>query len=702
MDESLPADHVVRFQGFELNLRTGELRKSGTRIRLQEQPFKVLAALLERPGQLVTREELRKRIWPEENFGDFDHAINLAVGKLRGTLGDSADVPHLIETLTRRGYRFIAPIEKAASDRSQQPVAIAKETIRGKRSRWWAVSGGFLVVLAGILIWRSYGKVPEELASRVEIVPLAAGPGNEYTPVFSPDGKQVAFAVNGKNDSGIYTTLVGGEKPLRLSSDPSSCCPTWSPDGKEVAFARFSGGEVAIYVVSALGGTERRLYTGPASEFPQTMDWSPDGRFIAISRSDPDRTHCRIELLSRADQSLKQLTSPSSQELDYAPAFSPDGMKVAFVRGSVTGMISDVFTVPLEGGEVKRVTFDNRGIFCQLAWTADSAEIVFSSDRAGGQTLWRVPASGGSPRLVAGVGTPTGSPTISRRGRQLAYQHDVVRYSIQRVDLRDKEHPQGPALPVIEEKRRCGRPDFSPDGSKIAFESDRLGYSDIWVCGNDGSNCQQVTSLHGVAGAARWSPNGRFLAFEYRPKEHSEVYLVEVPDGVPRLLTTLRGADNGGPNWSRDGNWIYFYSDQGGGPLQLWKVSVAGGTPVQITKNGGVFAAESEDGRILYYSKFGVPGIWKMPIEGGEEVRVLDEAIAWDNWRLSRGGIYFVESTGQNSRIQYFDVATGKKTPVYTLDKDSDGFALSPDGKSALYAQTDFVESSVILMKNFQ
>jgi DNA-binding winged helix-turn-helix (wHTH) protein/tetratricopeptide (TPR) repeat protein len=110
MDDLGQADRLVRFQGFELNLRTGELRKDGTRIRLQDQPFKVLTALLQRPGQLVTREELRKQIWPEESFGDFDHAINLAVTKLRGSLGDSADVPHLIETLPRRGYRFIAPV----------------------------------------------------------------------------------------------------------------------------------------------------------------------------------------------------------------------------------------------------------------------------------------------------------------------------------------------------------------------------------------------------------------------------------------------------------------------------------------------------------------------------------------------------------------------------------------------------------------
>jgi len=110
MDDLKEASHVVRFQGFELNLQTGELRKGWNRIRLQDQPFKVLAALLQRPGQLVTREELRKLIWPGESFGDFDHAINLAVAKLRGSLGDSADVPHLIETLPRRGYRFIAEV----------------------------------------------------------------------------------------------------------------------------------------------------------------------------------------------------------------------------------------------------------------------------------------------------------------------------------------------------------------------------------------------------------------------------------------------------------------------------------------------------------------------------------------------------------------------------------------------------------------
>src|SRR4026209_1587809 len=107
---SASMDPVVRFGAFELDLRTGELRKAGIRVNLPEQPFQVLKALLDRPGDLVTREELRQRLWPAETFVDFEHGLNAAVRRLRDALGDSADVPRFIETLPRRGYRLIAPV----------------------------------------------------------------------------------------------------------------------------------------------------------------------------------------------------------------------------------------------------------------------------------------------------------------------------------------------------------------------------------------------------------------------------------------------------------------------------------------------------------------------------------------------------------------------------------------------------------------
>src|SRR5215470_8624906 len=155
MGNSAGTESVVCFHDFRVNLETGEVWKAGIRLKLQDQPFKVLAALLQRPGQIVTREELRQLIWPEESFGDFDHAINLAVNKLRSTLGDSADVPHLIETLPRRGYRFIAPVESESIPRGSTPAVAKRPLSRFTASRAWiGVGTAALVLLSTISIWR--------------------------------------------------------------------------------------------------------------------------------------------------------------------------------------------------------------------------------------------------------------------------------------------------------------------------------------------------------------------------------------------------------------------------------------------------------------------------------------------------------------------------------------------------------------------
>ena len=125
---SAPLDSLVRFGAFELNLRTGELRKGGVRISLPDQPFQVLKTLLDRPGELVTREELRQRLWSAETFVDFEHGLNAAVRRLRDALGDSADVPRFVETLPRRGYRFIAPVIRQPAAEETPPSRPAAES----------------------------------------------------------------------------------------------------------------------------------------------------------------------------------------------------------------------------------------------------------------------------------------------------------------------------------------------------------------------------------------------------------------------------------------------------------------------------------------------------------------------------------------------------------------------------------------------
>ena len=164
------------------------------------------------------------------------------------------------------------------------------------------------------------------------------------------------------------------------------------------------------------------------------------------------------------------------------------------------------------------------------------------------------------------------NPAASRKGNQLAFQQLAYQNDIWRVDLAGKTLRQGAPRMIISAKGSNFRPQYSPDGKKIAFESSRSGYSEIWVCNSDASDCNAVTNLKGVAGAPRWSPDGKTLAFEYRPQAYSEIYVAELAGGAPRRVATFSHADNGGLVWSRDGKWIYFYSDPEGGRFQICRL----------------------------------------------------------------------------------------------------------------------------------
>ena len=705
--------HSYRFSVFEVDPRAGELRRNGVRLRIQDQPLQILLRLLEQPNQIVTREELQAKLWPADTFVDFENGLNMAVKRLREALADDAERPLFIETVPRRGYRFIAPLETTDTPKVPSHSNVSK----GHRStalRLRAVRIGFGAMLPLLFltlgIWRPWRKPMTVSLPPLEVVPLVGLDGAETRPAFSPDGNQIVFALRNEKSSGIYSTLVTGGRALRLTSDSSDSYPRWSPDGQRVAFSRRFKDRVAIYVLPALGGVERKLYDGPATAFSHAFDWSPSGRFLAISQGDQDKTHARLALVSLADSETRPLTAPSEQDLDIEPAFSPDGSTVAFVRSNVGGMVSELFVVPAGGGEVKRLTFDHRNICGSLAWTPDGKEILFSSSRSGSPGIWRVSVSGGDPQLASGGSVNAISPAVSLKGNQLAYDQTLFQSDIWRLDLKGRKFRQGTPVPVIGATGLNIRPQYSPDGKKIAFQSSRSGYSEIWVCDSDGSNCGSLTSLQGVAGAPRWSPDGHYLAFESHPKAYTEIYVVEVGGDSPRLLTTFPGVDNGGPNWSRDGSWIYFYSNREHGLFQLWKVQLAGGPPIQVTKKGGTFGIESADRRFLYFAKFETPGIWRMPLHGGEETHILDQPggdVEWCNWALVKNGIYFLDwgskSNGRKASIQFFDFTSRQKIPIFTLDRGPrDGLAISPDEKSILFSQTKLSESHIVLVKNFR
>ena len=278
-----------------------------------------------------------------------------------------------------------------------------------------------------------------------------------------------------------------------------------------------------------------------------------------------------------------------------------------------------------------------------FAWTPDSREIIFSSDRGGLSSIWRISADGGTPRRVEGVGTRATRPGNRSNGDRLAYTSEVLKVNLWKLRLADPRHAAGPPQLTLPSAGFIGIASFSPDGQKLAFESSQSGYSEIWTVASDGSNPAQLTFLKGLSGLPRWSNDGRSLVFDYRPDQHSEIYRIDLSGGPPRLISTIPGADNVVPSWSRDGKWIYFSSNRGNEPNQVWKIPDAGGTPIQLTRNGGTSPNEAADGFVYYSKSFRSDEIWKVP-PGGEEETLVMKAAGLDSlsWALGPTEIYFI------------------------------------------------------------
>lgn len=699
---------MYRFGAFQVEPRTHELRRSGIRIKIQEQSFVVLLRLLEHPGELVTREQLRTALWPADTFVDFDTGLNTVIKRLREILRDSAEGSHFIETVPKLGYRFIAPVQ-VLGDPQRAGISPEKSArIPGWR-KWAAIAAVLLVASAMTVYYLS--RLERQSATTVEVVPLTGRFEMEDSPAFSPDGNQVTFKSSNAvpdGSEGLYTSMIGGEKPLRLTSNPRDCCPAWSPDARSIAFARGHAGGRTIYVVPALGGTPKELYS-EESVFKEHIgmlplfSWSPDGRYLAVSALSTPEKRPTITLVSLRDSSRQPLTSPPPESSDWSPAFSPDGRSIAFLRASGPGLVDDLYVVPAAGGKPKRLTLDNRPIQGPFAWTQDSREIIFSSARGGLSSLWRIPADGGTPRRVEGVGTRATSPAVARIGDRLAYSSEALKVDLWKIRLTDARHAVGPAQLILPSAGFIGLASFSPDGQRLAFESSQTGYNEIWTAGSDGSNPAQLTFLKGVAGTPRWSNDGRSVAFDYRPDQHSEIYRIDLSGGPPRFIPTIRSADNVVPSWSRDGKWIYFSSNRGNEPNQVWKIPDAGGTPIQLTKKGGTSPNESADGFVYYSKSFRGDEIWKVPAGGGEETLVLKAAgVDAYSWALGPAGIYFItESNGGKGVLFFYEFDTRKVLSLMSLEKRAVEPAISPDGKTVIFFQIDQWEQTIMLVNHF-
>ena len=697
-----PHAKVVRFGVYELDLAARQLRKNGARIKLQEQPFRILQILVERSGEVVTRDELREKLWSADTFVEFDQSLNTAVQKIRQALRDSAESPRFIETVPRQGYRFLAPV---TTNEDPAPLRRRAALVVDRRV---SLAGTALLVAAVIVVAYTLRQGSTTILRTEDFVqePLTGYSGDEQGPSFSPDGSQVAFswAQGTDGNSDIWVVVPGTGSPRQITHHPDpEVSPAWSPDGASVAFLRLprDSSRIEIWSASALGGAERKLgeilwpiQLPHVLPYGSLLAWSPDGKWLALGGQEKTGGPLRLQILSLETLQTRWLTTPEATLTgDLMPSFSPDGRAIAFVRRTGVGAGHALYVLRLSSdyepvGQPERIA-DSMLSAWSPVWRRDGRTVLYLGQRVRQEGIWEVTAwSQEEPRLVWPE-QGARSLAIGRRPRDgnlvVALDFSDEESDVWAVTIRGPD--AGQERPIVATPRREGLAQYSRRGDKIVYISDSDTSADLWIADSDGSHRQRLTRLGApMVSWPNWSPDGKSVVFYSRLEGQGEICVVEVESGAFRLVSP-HPADDAVPIWP-DEHAIYFCSRRGG-DWAIWRASPEGGEAVPVSDAHAGRPQADPAGRFLYYYRFPEWEIWRRPLLHGEPagpeelvVPVPDRPDTFIKMIFPvEGGVYFV----QYGVLRFFDLQRGEIHDLVEIEGVAT--SLSPDQTTLLYTK---------------
>lgn len=574
METAVRLEPSVRFESFEFSPRTGELYRNGSRLKLRGHPIDVLAILLEHPGELVTRETLRKRLWPDNTFVDFEQILNNSIARLREALGDQADSPRFVETLPRLGYRFIVPVQTdpKAGD-AKDPVAADMQEVQavetqnsrpGRRVMLWVGFAASSVVLASAAALTFYALRPLPTLSIASYTQIASV--GQWAGIAGTDGLSLYLDLFLPNGNGVVPIFGGRVIPFPIDLPTSRDSPTdspilisVSPRGSKLLVGSNLDPSLGrrLWVVDAHGGGARYLAKGYGG------CWSPDGKTVVYATLHGDIYTIPSE--GGESRLLLASTAPPGAPLPLANfAWSPDGTRIRFVRGSRYWEIS------ADGKNLHEIlpnwhASNPRYFMAGGHWTPDGNFFLFlagfagfSQNLADARQLWALDErhpwphhANAEPVQLTHGATIWGAFAFSADGKTVFCTGMTPRGELVRYDTKLRELV--PYLGGISAEYVS----FSRDGKYLAYVAYPEGT--MWRANRDGSGLQQLTGPPFHPTALEWSPDGTQIMFsELEPSHRGEIYLISSQGGIPRRV--LPGDKRWGtiPDWSPDGKRIVF------------------------------------------------------------------------------------------------------------------------------------------------
>jgi Tol biopolymer transport system component/DNA-binding winged helix-turn-helix (wHTH) protein len=576
MTDEAASSRVLRFGTFELDLAAGELRKNGRKVRLQEQPFQLLAALVEKPWEVVTREELKDKLWPGDTYVDFDRSLNTAASKLREALGDSASSPRFIETLPRRGYRFLASVEGVKEEgqpeglsedpqpaRTTGSTAVERATdTSDRRVRIaLAVTGSLLAAAAAtiLVLWfRPTGSPIEPPLRRFSFQPADAF----YTPLISPNGRHIAYLTGPQTAQDLWVLDFDQEEPRRLVE--AAVYPgghAWSPDSLSLAYN--AGGEIRR--VSVEGGPSATICATGARSALQGASWSTDGQWIVFATAGGRSRLYRVSTEGSTPELLFE-PNPSEESLFFdQPHLLPPRAGKQGILCSVRKVGSSdrrIAVANLETGDREVLTSGSLPVY------SPTGHVVYEAGDP--SSLWAVPFS--LEKLEA-TGEPfsirenASFPSVARDGT-LAYFTFSGALDIQ-LGWRDR---RGNKLGSIgQPQNRIFYPALSPDETRVAVTGrDGDGHLEIWIHHADRQLKRRVTMTETTVIGSTWSNSGKELLFSTQRGRSQGVFLKQTDTNIKAKTVIDTEASEFPSDWSRDGNYVIYDHSEPGALSDIW------------------------------------------------------------------------------------------------------------------------------------